>query len=114
MPHHLKHFFVDVQPQVQLCLEVFDLEEAAFIQYRPLCVSFPSPPQFDVTLVRRDRQWFEDCLPQFLCFHQEMLAAQTAAKGNPSMYTPREPIARAPRKNSALPTICLINDSLYC
>ena len=70
---------------------------------------------YDVAFVARDRQWFEDSLPKFRQFHAEMLAAQAAARGNPSLYTPREPVARAPRKapTSALPVPCLIDESLY-
>lgn len=48
-----KHYI----PQVQLLMEVLDLETCDFIQYRP------SPYEFVVTKVDRDRLWFERSLP---------------------------------------------------
>lgn len=59
-----KHYF----PQVQLQLEITDLEECDFIQYRPAGpqdengVSRP-PEEFVVTRIKRDRSWFQKHLP---------------------------------------------------
>jgi putative phage-type endonuclease len=49
-----KHYL----PQVQLQLEVTDLEECDFIQYRP-----GDPEEFVITRVTRDRAWFAQHLP---------------------------------------------------
>ena len=59
-----KHYL----PQVQLQLEITDLEECDFIQYRPAgppneC-GIPTPPEeFVVVRVHRDRTWFQTHLP---------------------------------------------------
>jgi hypothetical protein len=45
-------------PQIQLLLEITDLEECDFIQYRP-----GDPPEFVVVRVLRDREWFARYLP---------------------------------------------------
>jgi putative phage-type endonuclease len=47
-----KHYM----PQIQLLLEVTDLDECDFIQYRP-------PDEFVVVRVPRDRTWFEKNFP---------------------------------------------------
>lgn len=52
-----KHYL----PQVQLQLEITDLEECDFIQYRP--GSEGRPEEFVVVRVARDREWFAKNLP---------------------------------------------------
>lgn len=56
-----KHYL----PQVQLQLEITDLEECDFIQYRPGDNESvpPRPEEFVVVRVTRDRTWFEKNLP---------------------------------------------------
>ena len=53
-----KHYL----PQVQLQLEITDLEECDFVQYRPAS-SEGAEPEFVVVRVVRDRSWFENNLP---------------------------------------------------
>ena len=48
-------------PQVQLQLEITDLEECDFIQYRPGSVT--KPEEYVVLRVKRDREWFAKNLP---------------------------------------------------
>jgi putative phage-type endonuclease len=55
-----KHYW----PQVQLQLEITDLEECDFIQYRPASIDPPKSEEFVVVRVTRDRSWFEKNLPQ--------------------------------------------------
>ena len=93
-------------------MEIFDLDDTAFIQYRPTVVTFPGPPQFDVTFVPRDKQWFTDNLPKFREFHTEMRAAQEAAKANPLLYTPKAPVKRV-RKVALVTAACTIDDAMY-
>lgn len=50
-------------PQLQLLMEILDLDEAVFIQYKPTKITWPKEPEFMVTEVKRDRQWFVDKLP---------------------------------------------------
>ena len=45
-------------PQLQLCMEILDLEEARFIEYKPAETNWPRPEEFSVTVVKRDREWF--------------------------------------------------------
>jgi len=52
-----KHYW----PQVQLQLEITDLEECDFIQYRP--ASEGKPEEFVVVRILRDRVWFQTNLP---------------------------------------------------
>lgn len=52
-----KYYF----PQVQLQLEITDLEECDFIQYRP--AGPQGEEQFVVVRVKRDREWFAKNLP---------------------------------------------------
>ena len=50
-------------PQLQLLMEILDLDEAVFIQYKPDEITWPQPEEFVVTEVKRDRAWFEEKLP---------------------------------------------------
>jgi putative phage-type endonuclease len=50
-------------PQLQLLMEILDLEEAVFIQYKPAELTWPNPSEFCVTEVKRDRDWFTTQLP---------------------------------------------------
>lgn len=56
-----KHYW----PQVQLQLEITDLDECDFIQYRPANTESvpPRAEEFVVVRVKRDREWFEKNLP---------------------------------------------------
>jgi hypothetical protein len=57
-----KHYW----PQVQLQLEITDLEECDFIQYRPASAEGTVPKkaeEFVVVRVKRDREWFQKNLP---------------------------------------------------
>jgi putative phage-type endonuclease len=57
-----KHYW----PQVQLQLEITDLEECDFIQYRPASSegTVPArPEEFVIVRIKRDREWFARHLP---------------------------------------------------
>lgn len=54
-----KHYW----PQVQLQLEITDLEECDFIQYRPGSADPPKPEEFVIVRIKRDREWFARHLP---------------------------------------------------
>ena len=60
-------------PQLQLCMEILDLEEARFIQYKPAETNWPRPEEFDVTVVKRDREWFKKYLPVMKEFWDKVL-----------------------------------------
>jgi putative phage-type endonuclease len=58
-------------PQVQVLLEIFDLDVAHFVQYKP--VSFANEePYMDITVVHRDRNLFRAWLPSMLEFVDEI------------------------------------------
>lgn len=59
-----KHYLA----QLQVLMEVLDLDECDFIQYKP------EPLEYQVTNVKRDRQWFADRLPKLREFWNEVLA----------------------------------------
>jgi len=50
-------------PQIQLLMDILELEECDFIQYKPAEFNWPEPTEFDVVNVKRDRQWFAEQLP---------------------------------------------------
>ena len=50
-------------PQLQLLMEILDLEEAVFIQYKPEEITWPAASEFVVTEVKRNREWFQEKLP---------------------------------------------------
>lgn len=52
VPHHY-------YPQIQVQMEVCDLEETAFIQYKPSSMTEDGKPYADITIVKRDREWFK-------------------------------------------------------
>ena len=54
-----KHYW----PQVQLQLEITDLEECDFIQFRPASEDGKKAEEFVVVRVKRDREWFQKNLP---------------------------------------------------
>lgn len=55
-------------PQIQLLMEILDLEECDFIQYRP------EPEfQFEIVNVKRDREWFERSLPVLKAFWDRVI-----------------------------------------
>jgi len=60
-PNVPKHYW----PQVQLQLEITDLEECDFVQYRPGDTESvpPKAEEFVVVRVHRDREWFARVLP---------------------------------------------------
>lgn len=60
-------------PQLQLLMEILDLEECDFIQYKPDEITWPGPPEFVVTNVKRDRMWFAEKLPIMDAFWQRVL-----------------------------------------
>jgi putative phage-type endonuclease len=109
-----KHYM----PQIQLLLEILDLEECDFIQYRPAgtirkcdecracnlgvfgtcdCtyrdVPDPSKPEeFNVVNVKRSRQWFADALPIMQAFWERVQAAKRnglcEVEADSTAYTP--------------------------
>lgn len=60
-------------PQLQLCMEILDLNEADFIQYKPAETNWPLPEEFDVVNVKRDPEWWKTYLPIMKEFWDKVL-----------------------------------------
>jgi putative phage-type endonuclease len=96
-------------PQIQVCMEVLDLEETIFIQYKPEAMMWPKPEIFDVTIVPRDRAWFAEKLPVLHAFFLEMMERRK------STVLPIESTKTAtkPRAIVKKTIACSIVDDLY-
>ena len=57
VPGHVPHHYF---PQIQVQLEVCDLDFCYFIQYKPGFMQEDQQPFVDITVVERDRTWFEN------------------------------------------------------
>lgn len=98
--------------QIQLCLEIADLEVAHFAEYKPSSITWPLEPQFEVTTVQRDRQWFVEALPRLKAVYDEIQAARAHAKATGVLPYPPPPLPeRKPRQKKR--PLCLIRDDLY-
>jgi hypothetical protein len=60
-------------PQLQLLMEILNLEECDFIQYKPEEITWPNPAEFMVTHVTRSREWFQEQLPVMDAFWKKVL-----------------------------------------
>lgn len=60
-------------------MEVFDLDVAHFVQYKPDGGEF-DPPILDVVVVQRDKMWFEKNLPLFQKFITDLEEFKMHAK----------------------------------
>jgi putative phage-type endonuclease len=98
-------------PQVQICLEVCDMEEAVFIQYKPEDVTWPKPGQFTVHTVPRSREWFEENREKLHDFWKEMMEAKERTRAAPPP-TPKPP-PPVPPPQTENKVACAIVDDLY-
>ena len=64
---------VHYMPQLQLLMEILDLDECDFIQYKPSEMTWPEPSEFVVVNVKRDREWFAEQLPVMKEFWDKVL-----------------------------------------
>lgn len=60
-------------PQLQLLMDILDLDEAVFIQYKPYDLTWPAPEEFVVTHVPRDREWMTINLPKMRALWDKVL-----------------------------------------
>ena len=74
-------------PQLQLLMEILDLEQCDFIQYKPAEMTWPGPSEFVVVHVMRDRQWFQDSLPIFRAFWDTVIDGRQKGLGLPPVKT---------------------------
>jgi len=69
LPGVVPHHYV---PQIQVQMEVCDLEETLFIQYKPSHMTEDGRPFVDIATIRRDRDWFERHKSELQKFWEEM------------------------------------------
>ena len=55
-------------PQIQLLMEILDLEECDFIEYKPP----DHGDKYSLNTIKRDREWFKNSLPVFQKFWDEL------------------------------------------
>jgi hypothetical protein len=54
---------IHYMPQLQLCMEILDLEEADFIQYKPAETNWPNQRSLTFVNVKRDPEWWKTNFP---------------------------------------------------
>ncbi|AGE56157.1 hypothetical protein PBCVNEJV1_023L [Paramecium bursaria Chlorella virus NE-JV-1] len=69
VPGEVPHHYV---PQVQIQMEVCDMEETIFAQYKPAHMTDDGVPYCNITIVKRDREWFARHFSKLKAFHDEM------------------------------------------
>ena len=91
-------------PQLQLCMEILDLEEADFIQYKPAEFNWPRPEEFVVVNVKRDREWFKTYLPVMKEFWDKVIYFRQHLDELPQ---PKPKVTR--KKREVLPPKCEVS-----
>lgn len=93
-------------PQLQLLMEILNLEEAVFIQYKPAEIAWPGPEEFVVTEVKRDREWFKTQLPVMDAFWKRVLWHRENGCESimPKKRAPRKP--KEPKVEKCIITEC--------
>ncbi len=104
---------VHYMPQLQLSMEVLNLEVCHFVQYRPDKGLF-DPPQMEVTIVKRDRTWFEKYLKVFENFIIELNTAREQIQaGEIPQSLNALPTNKKRKIKSDIVTDCIIAQDLY-
>ena len=97
--HYIPEYYY---PQVQICMEILNIEQCYFIQYKP--ESIYEDALIDIKTIPRSREWFEDALPKLDVFWKDVLYHRE----NPHIEIIKK---RAPRKTreivDKLPAISL-------
>lgn len=88
IPHHY-------MPQVQVQMEVCDIDQTIFVQYKPPCVSQDGKGFLDIVVIERDRDWFGRHQEQLRACWEEFMALPPCDDTGPP------------------PSACRIVDSLY-
>tara|TARA_Y100000996_G_scaffold249265_1_gene196028 strand:- start:1461 stop:2168 length:708 start_codon:yes stop_codon:yes gene_type:complete len=92
-------------PQLQLCMDILDLEEADFIQYKPEELTWPKPSEFVVTNVKRDREWFAKYMPVMRDFWDKVVYHREHGIEDPPPKKPRK------KKEIIRPECTIVTDS---
>lgn len=89
--------------QIQVCMEIMDVESCFFVQYQPYEITFPKPEVFDVTIVPRDREWFNKYLPVMDTFWKRVLYYREHLDECPKE---KEKVKRPRKKKELEPITC--------
>lgn len=89
IPHHY-------YPQVQVQMEVCDVDQTIFVQYKPAMLSDDSKAFLDIVVIARDRQWFREHQGELKRFWDEYMRERDSSS-----------------RVAAAPVACLIQDDLY-
>jgi putative phage-type endonuclease len=92
-------------PQLQLCMQILDLEEADFIQYKPADFNWPKGEEFVVVNVKRDPEWWKTYLPVMREFWDRVLYYREHIDEIPM---PKEKVKRPRKKKELPPAVCEI------
>ena len=92
---------IHYMPQLQLCMEILDLEEADFIQYKPADTNWPKGEEFDVVNVKRDPEWWKTNYPIMKEFWEKVLYFREHID-----ELPQPKLKKTRKKNEPEPIIC--------
>ncbi len=92
-------------PQLQLLMDILNLEECDFIQYKPIEITWPNKAEFIVTHVKRDREWFNEKLPIMDTFWKRVLWYRENGGVEELLPAPKKK-----RIKIIVPPICQITD----
>jgi len=96
IPGHVPEHYL---PQVQCQMEVCDMDQTLFVQYKPAGLRPDGRAFLDIVVVERDREWFAANKDALRAFWVEYMAAKEAAGDQPADPEPQPE--------------CLIRDALY-
>jgi len=84
-------------------MEILDLEEADFIQYKPAETNWPKPEEFDVVNVKRDPEWWKTNFPIMKEFWEKVLYFREHID-----ELPKPKLKKTRKKKELEPTVCEI------
>lgn len=70
IPHEVPHHY---WPQIQVQLACTDLDQCYFVQWQPAHLAPDNEEIFSITVVERDRTWFEDNVGELKRFHADLM-----------------------------------------
>lgn len=91
IPHHY-------YPQVQVQMEVCDIDQTIFVQYKPAFLNDDGKAFIDIVVIERDRLWFREHKDELHRFWREYMEQRPAGQSD----------AQPQEEN-----LCLIRDDLY-
>lgn len=87
-------------PQVQVQMEVADIDQTIFVQYKPAFLGADGRSFLDIVVVERDREWFRQHRDELQSFWGEFMDARARAP-------------KLPARPAAPASQCLVVDGLY-